>query len=307
MCASSKTAILLAIVVRATIDPGATVLAQKADAPASAQSAEKPPRTADPLAEALLEAHNKVRAEEKRPPLKLNVRLNEAAQAHARDMAEHGKLTHDGTDGSAPPDRIKRTGYVYKECGENVADGQDDVGSAMRTWLKSPPHRKNILGHFTEMGGAMVKGADGTAYWCVDFGQPIARVNPATSPIAMIETLNRARSQAGKAALRKDDRLMRTAANFAREAARRKSLDVKGEGGNSPFDVLRKGNYPARRLAMTLSSGDGDPAKVVESWLEQETERQSLLSGFDRVGVGVASDAGGIPYWVVLLAQQSGR
>lgn len=307
MRASSRTAIFLMIVFGARIDSGGTVLAQQAEAPASARSAEKAPRSSDPLAEALLSAHNKVRAEEKLPPLKLNPRLNEAAQGHARDMAEHGKLTHDGTDGSAPPERIKRTGYVYKECGENVADGQDDVGSAMRSWIESPPHRKNILGEFTEMGGAMVKSADGTAYWCVDFGRPIRPVDAATSPAAMIEAVNRARSQAGKAALKKDDRLMRTAGHFAREAARRKSLDGKDEDGNSPFDALRKTRYPAGRLAMTLASGDGDPAKVVASWMGQEAERQSLLAGFDRVGVGVASDAGGIPYWVILLAQQAGR
>lgn len=307
MRASSKTAILLVIVFGARIDGGATVLAQKADAPPSAPQAEKAPRPSDPLAEALLAAHNKVRAEEKLPPLKLNARLNEAAQAHARDMAGHGELTHEGTDGSAPPDRIKRTGYVYKECGENVTDGQDDVGSAMRSWIESPPHRKNILGNFTEMGGAMVKSADGTAYWCVDFGRPIQPVDAATGPAAMVEALNKARSQAGKEALRKDDRLMRTAGHFAREAARRKSLDVKDEDGDNPFDALRKSRYPARRLAMTVASGEGDPAKVVASWMGQESERQSLLSGFDRVGVGVASDAGGIPYWVVLMAQQAGR
>lgn len=300
---SLKTAVLVVIVFSARMGSSSAAFAQQARAPASTGAAEKSPPPTDPLAESLLAAHNKVRAEEKQPPLKLNVRLNEAAKAHARDMAEHGKLTHEGTDRSAPPDRIKRTGYVYKRCGENVADGQDDVGSAMRAWLESPPHRKNILGDFTEMGGAMVKSADGTAYWCVDFGRPIAPVNPATSPVAMIEALNRARSQAGKAALTQDDRLMRTAGQFAREAARRKSLEVKDKGGNNPFDALRKGRDSARRLAMALSSGDGDPAKIVASWLEQQEERQSLLDGFDRVGVGVATDADSIPYWVLLLAK----
>lgn len=307
MRASSKTAVFLAIVFGLRNDPGEAVLAQTADSPSATTATEKAPRPSDPHAEALLAAHNKVRAEEKLPPLRLNARLNEAAQAHARDMAGHGELTHEGTDGSAPPARIKRTGYVYKECGENVADGQDDVGSAMRSWIESPPHRKNILGNFTEMGGAMVKSADGTAYWCVDFGRPIQPVDAATSPAAMVEALNKARSQAGKEALRKDDHLMRTAGHFARAAARRKSLDVKDGDGDNPFDALRKSRYPARRLAMTVASGDGDPAKVVALWMGQESERRSLLAGFDRVGVGVASDAGGIPYWVVLMAQQAGR
>jgi hypothetical protein len=50
--------------------------------------------------QALVEAHNKVRAEEKLPPLKANDKLTLAARDHARDMAEHTHLTHDGSDGS---------------------------------------------------------------------------------------------------------------------------------------------------------------------------------------------------------------
>ncbi len=278
-------------------------LAQEARPPAPSPRPGGSPQPADTTAEDLVAAHNKIRAEEKLPPLKLNDRLNEAARAHARDMAEHGKLTHEGTDGSDPPKRIKRAGYVYKECGENVAYGQDSVGEAMRAWLESPPHRKNILGNFTEMGGAIAKGSDGTPYWCVDFGRPIAPVDPAGGPAAMIAAMNKARADASKRALRPDEKLARTAARFAREAARRKMLDGKDEAGKSPFDALKKEGYQARRLAMSLAFGDGDPSKIVESWLKDENERETLLSGFDRVGAGVATDSDGIPYWVVLLAQ----
>src|SRR4051794_35826603 len=58
-----------------------------------------PPRergTADTTLADLLAAHNKVRAEEKLPPLKLNAQLTEAARGQARDMAEHDELTHEG-------------------------------------------------------------------------------------------------------------------------------------------------------------------------------------------------------------------
>ncbi len=57
---------------------------------------------------------------------------------------------------------------------------------------------------------------------------------------------------------------------------------------------------------MTLAFGEGDPAKVVASWLERPEDRDALLSAFDRAGVGVATDSEGIPYWVILLAQSSG-
>ena len=87
----------------------------------------------------------------------------------------------------------------------------------------------------------------------------------------------------------------------------RKTLDGKDKDGKTPFDVLRKEGFRGRRFAMTLAFGEGDPAKVVASWLERPEDRDALLSAFDRAGVGVATDSEGIPYWVILLAQSSGR
>ena len=168
----------------------------------------------------LLAAHNKVRAEEKRPPLKANARLTQAARVHARDMAEHGHQAHDGSDGSDPATRIKRTGYVYKEIGENIAAGQETVAEAMLSWIESPPHREAILGNFTEMGGAVAKGKDGQNYWCVEFGRPIPPVDPVKSPGELIAALNRARSGAKKRPLKADAHLTRVAAGFARTRPR---------------------------------------------------------------------------------------
>jgi uncharacterized protein YkwD len=257
--------------------------------------------------QALVEAHNKVRAEEKLPPLKANDKLTLAARDHARDMAEHTHLTHDGSDGSDAGKRLKRKGYVFKQYGENVAVGQETVADVMRTWIESPPHRENILGDFTEMGGAVAKGSDGQNYWCVDFGRPMPQVDPVKSPADLIAALNRARAEAKKAPVKADDPLMRTAARFASEAARRKSLDGKDGDGKTPFDFLEKDGYRARRFAMSLASGEGDAEKVVASWLTEPADRDALLSKFDRAGVGVATDSEGIPYWVLLLAQTVGR
>jgi uncharacterized protein YkwD len=257
----------------------------------------------DAVIEDLLAAHNRVRAEEKLPPITLNPRLTGAAHAHARDMAEHTRMTHEGSDGSDAKTRIKRTGYVYQEIGENVAAGQETVGEVMRSWIESPPHRENILGPFTEMGGAVEKGPDGRNYWCVDFGRPMRPVDPAKSPAEMIEALNRARAGAKKKSLRRDPELARVAARFAGQAAERQSLSTRDRDGKTPFDLLEKEGYRARRLGITLASGEGDPGKVVASWMAQARDRESLLSGFERAGVGVATDSDGVPYWVILLAQ----
>lgn len=57
---------------------------------------------ADPVIEQLVEAHNQERAMEKLSPLKLEGKLTDAALGHAKDMAEHGVMSHDGSDESTP-------------------------------------------------------------------------------------------------------------------------------------------------------------------------------------------------------------
>jgi uncharacterized protein YkwD len=282
------TAILSSLVLGVLLLPIASSLGQEAK---SKRSSEAPPgpEPSDATLDALLEAHNRVRAEEKRPPLKANALLTRAARDHARDMAERNQLTHEGSDGSDPAMRIKRTGYVFKECAENVAAGQDTVADAMRSWIESPPHRKNILGDFTEIGAAVPK------------------VEASRSPAEMIAALNRARADAKKPPLKADAQLSRIAGRFAREAATRKALDGKDGDGKTPFDVLKSEGFPGRRFAMTLASGEGDPARVLANWLERDEDREALLSKFDRAGVGVATDSEGVPYWVILLSQSVGR
>src|SRR4051794_14668685 len=66
---------------------------------------------ADPLVSELLEAHNRERSKENLPPLTIAPKLVEAARVHARDMAEHGLMSHEGSDGSTPAQRVERQGY----------------------------------------------------------------------------------------------------------------------------------------------------------------------------------------------------
>ena len=129
----------------------------------------------DSVRESLLLLHNRARVEKKRPKVSISQALQEAAQGHAEEMASRRKMTHDGADGSNVADRITDLGYKYRRCGENIAYGQYTPELVMRGWLTSPPHRKNILGGYTQVGFGYATDKDGTPYWCVTFGLPAAR------------------------------------------------------------------------------------------------------------------------------------
>jgi uncharacterized protein YkwD len=91
-------------------------------------------------------------------PLKLNAALTEAAKLHSRDLAKWDRISHYGSDGSNPWDRVKRVGYNAKLAAENVGTGQTSIDEVMKGWQASPGHNKNLLLPDAEhMGIALVQ------------------------------------------------------------------------------------------------------------------------------------------------------
>ena len=101
---------------------------------------------------------NGYRKEKGLKPLTLNVELTNAAKAHSRDLAKWDRISHFGSDGSNPWDRVKRAGYNAKVAAENVGTGQVSFDEVLKGWKESPGHNKNLLMTDVEhMGLALVK------------------------------------------------------------------------------------------------------------------------------------------------------
>ncbi len=79
------------------------------------------------------------------PPLELDPDLNEAAQAHALDMAENNFFSHTGSDGSNFATRIGRTDFSGQPIGENIASGQRSAEQVVAGWIDSDGHCRNIM------------------------------------------------------------------------------------------------------------------------------------------------------------------
>lgn len=78
-------------------------------------------------------------------PLKINAALTDAAKNHSRDLSKWDRISHFGSDGSSPWDRVKRTGYGAKLAAENVGTGQVTFEEVLKGWKDSPGHNKNLL------------------------------------------------------------------------------------------------------------------------------------------------------------------
>jgi uncharacterized protein YkwD len=276
-------------------------------APAAREAPADP--EADRLNRRLLDAHNKARADAELPPLTLDAKLTEAARRHAADMAEHETMSHEGSDGSTPDERVKRAGYHFRRTGENVAEGQEDVDRVIEAWMKSPGHKANILGPFTQMGAARAVDESGAPYWCVDFGVPFVRLDPDEAAARAVEALNAARKEAGVASLEVDAKLAAVARKMAVAAARAESLrpgeskDSKEAGTPNVASLLEESGVRFSKLNQSMASGDPTAGDVIKSLLGKEQQREMLLAPFKTVGIGYANGADDTPFWCILVVE----
>ncbi|SMQ13785.1 Uncharacterized conserved protein YkwD, contains CAP (CSP/antigen 5/PR1) domain [Streptomyces sp. Ag82_O1-12] len=103
-------------------------------------------------------------------PVTANDRLTRAADDYSDVMASSGVMSHTGPDGSTMTTRVEAAGYQWSTLGENIARGQADAASVMKSWMNSPGHRANILNcSFKELGVGVHFG-DGGPWWTQDFG-----------------------------------------------------------------------------------------------------------------------------------------
>lgn len=127
-------------------------------------------------AEKARELINKYRKEKGLKPLKLDAELTAAAKAHSRDLAKWDRISHYGSDGSNPWDRVKRTGYRARLAAENVGTGQVDFQEVLRGWEESPGHNKNLLlADASHMGIALVQDpkSEFKSFWTLVIAAPM--------------------------------------------------------------------------------------------------------------------------------------
>ena len=88
---------------------------------------------------------NKYRSSKGLASLTIDAKLTETAKKHSTDLAKHDRISHYGSDGSNPWDRVERSGYKPQLAAENVGTGQLSIKEVMQGWKDSPGHNKNLL------------------------------------------------------------------------------------------------------------------------------------------------------------------
>ena len=126
-------------------------------------------------ADEVFERINELRSQNGFPAYARNPLLEQAALLHAQDAAQQGDLTHTGSDGSKPSDRVERAGYAAVGVSEITVTG-NSVDWAINWWMDeqppNDPHRSAILSDSYEDIGVAVVEAGHTHFFVAVLAQP---------------------------------------------------------------------------------------------------------------------------------------
>ncbi|QIL38997.1 CAP domain-containing protein [Pedobacter sp. HDW13] len=100
------------------------------------------------------------------PNLAINNQLQNAAVAHAKDMAQRNYFDHLSPEGVSPDERAVSAGYKGNFIAENLAKGYSRTDEVVAAWKNSVSHCKAMMdAKSKEAGAGMAQN-----YWIVTFG-----------------------------------------------------------------------------------------------------------------------------------------
>jgi len=118
----------------------------------------------------LLNAVNRERKTHGLPSLASDEALANAARKHAQRMAEQETISHQLPGELSLPSRAKAAGARFTWLAENVDEGPN-LTAIHQGFMKSPPHRANILDTDMDSAGIGVAERNGQMFAVEDFSK----------------------------------------------------------------------------------------------------------------------------------------
>jgi len=85
-------------------------------------------------------------------PLRIDVRLCDAARDHSKDMVEKGFFAHESPVPGKKTPWDRASNFGTSAHAENIAAGADTGAGSIRQWWYSPGHHKNMMGGHRRVG-----------------------------------------------------------------------------------------------------------------------------------------------------------
>jgi len=114
----------------------------------------------------------------------------------------------------------------------------------------------------------------------------------------VVAITNSVRGRAGCGAVTMSPRLSYAAWQHSREMAGRGYFSHESPGGTSPGSRVNSAGYRWTTYGENIAWGQQDARQVMNDWMNSPSHRANILNcRFHNVGVAVAYNARGVPYW----------
>jgi uncharacterized protein YkwD len=124
----------------------------------------------------LFDALNDVRSRHGLQPLAWRDEAADVARSHSRAMYDRGFFAHVDPKRGDLTERLKQAGIEWGAIAENIYMQQgheDPIRRAVKGWMNSPGHRRNILSdRYTQTGIGVFTSPNGTDYYTQVFLSP---------------------------------------------------------------------------------------------------------------------------------------
>jgi uncharacterized protein YkwD len=138
--------------------------------------------------QSLFAATNRARADQGLAPLRWDDALAAAARAHAEWIVQNGQLSHQYPGEASLASRAAQAGAHFQVVAENIAMGAN-AGQIQSEWMKSPPHRANILDPDLNAVGFGVVQRGGYLYAVADFDRNVSALTTEQTEAAIEKLL----------------------------------------------------------------------------------------------------------------------
>jgi uncharacterized protein YkwD/stress response protein SCP2 len=274
---------------------------QAAAAPPAPAAAPAPAAPASDSCGDFLRRVNSARARAGCPPVTADPRLRSAAAAHARAMAEAGRLGTEGRDGVSVHQRITAAGYAYLRVGEHLVSGPRTPAEFVAYCLDSPRTRGTLLDPaFRHAASACAETGD--RYWTALWASPLTPEGVSRTAAEVVALTNSARGRTGLPPLAVDARLTTAAQAHCADMVARDFYAHTSPDGAQPWDRAAAAGSRLRTIGENIACGQRSPAEVVDGWMNSPGHRANILKReFTRIGIGFTGGGRAGTYWAQLF------
>ena len=119
----------------------------------------------------------------------------------------------------------------------------------------------------------------------------------------VVSLVNSERAAQGIAALQNDSKLSEIAQQKAEDMAKNQYFSHTSPTYGSAFDMLKAAGYSYKTAGENIAMGQKSAASVMDGWMHSSGHRANILhTSYEKIGVGYAVSADGMPYWVQIFA-----